>query len=259
MSENQIKDPNRKTTFVLRTSNENRIAYGNFQWPERGYVEAKDWEPTQQCGNGLHGLRLGVGDYSYLSRESKATWQIVEVYDDVIVDLGDKIKYPFGWVVYSGDSGGAIRFLLNEIGKVANAVIAIAQTNGIAAHAQTSGYAAHAQTSGSHAHAQTSGENAHAQTSGSYAHAQTSGDAAHAQTSGSYAHAQTSGENAIAISLGAHAKAKADDDTGCIVLRWYDKSRVRVAVGYVGENIKAGVWYCLDVYGNFVECKGVER
>ena len=237
MSENQVKDPNRKTTFVLRTSDKNRISRNNFQWPESGYVEAPDWEPTRECGNGLHGLKLGKGDYSCLSRESDATWQIVEVYEDVIVNLDNKIKYPFGWVAYSGNSGGAIRFLLTEIGKTLNGLTA-----------QTSGYYAHSQTSGNHAHSQTSGGSAHSQTSGDYAHSQTSGD---------YAHSQTSGKHAVAVALGYEPKAMAEHSTGCIVLQWYDQisKRVRVAVGYVGENIKAGVWYRLDQSGNFVECE----
>ena len=149
---NQLKDTSRKTTFVLRTSDKDRRAHSNFQWPESGYVEAPDWHPTAECGQGLHGLLLGKGDYSHLKLGSDATWQIVEVYEDTVVNIGEKVKFPFGWVVYSGRSAGAIRFLLSEISKIVNVLMN--------KDAATTSYAAHAATTGEHAHAATTGESA---------------------------------------------------------------------------------------------------
>ncbi len=146
---NQLKDTSRKTTFVLRTSDKDRRARSNFQWPESGYVEAPDWRPTAECGQGLHGLLLGKGDYSHLKLGSDATWQIVEVYEDTVVNIGEKVKFPFGWVVYSGRSAGAIRFLLSEISKIVNVLMnKDAATTGEYAHAATTGYSAHAATTG---------------------------------------------------------------------------------------------------------------
>ena len=40
---------------------------------------------------------------------------------------------------------------------------------------------------------------------------------------------------------------------GAIALAWWDGTRPRIAVGYVGEELKADTWYRLDDKGNFVE------
>ena len=214
---NQLKDTSRKTTFVLRTSDKDRRAHSNFQWPESGYVEAPDWHPTAECGQGLHGLLLGKGDYSHLKLGSDATWQIVEVYEDTVVNIGEKVKFPFGWVVYSGRSAGAIRFLLSEISKIVNVLMN--------KDAATTSYAAHAATTG---------------------------ESAHAATTGYAAHAATTGKYAIAVALGKGSMVKAGEN-GCVVIRWQDTDRPRISVGYVGEDIKANTWYKVDGSGHLVE------
>lgn len=38
--------------LVLRSCKEDMTSYNGFQWPEKGYVEAPDWEATGECGNG---------------------------------------------------------------------------------------------------------------------------------------------------------------------------------------------------------------
>lgn len=53
--------------LVLRTCDASRKAYGGFQYPESGPVEAPDWDPRPVCGGGLHGLRWGEGDAERLS------------------------------------------------------------------------------------------------------------------------------------------------------------------------------------------------
>ena len=44
-------------------------------------------------------------------------------------------------------------------------------------------------------------------------------------------------------------------ENGAIALPWWDEAsnRTRFAVGYVGENIKPGVFYTLDGAGEFTE------
>ena len=52
-------------TLMLRTcvrDSEGRLtAHGGFIWPAHGVVEAPDWKPTKECGNGLHGFLRGCG------------------------------------------------------------------------------------------------------------------------------------------------------------------------------------------------------
>jgi hypothetical protein len=104
--------------LILRTSDKNRQAWGGFQWPESGHVEAPDWNPTAQCGNGLHGLALGRGDPGYLFWGVASTWQVVEVDEEVIVDIEGKVKFPYGEVVYSGEMEGALALIAGGVNKI---------------------------------------------------------------------------------------------------------------------------------------------
>jgi hypothetical protein len=76
-------------------------AHGGFRWPKRGKVEAPDWDPRKECGNGLHGALWGEGDGRLLSWADDAKWQVVRV-DSEIVDLGGKVKFKKGYVVFTG-------------------------------------------------------------------------------------------------------------------------------------------------------------
>jgi hypothetical protein len=82
--------------LVLRTCDKDLRAYGGFQWPAAGPVEAPDWEPTPQCGHGLHGYPWGEGDGECLSSAEDAKWLVVEVEEATLVRLdGDgKAKFP---------------------------------------------------------------------------------------------------------------------------------------------------------------------
>ena len=78
--------------YGLRTSDADRRAYGGFQWPESGLVEAPDWKPEAVCGYGLHALLKGEGVSSLLNWTQDATWQLVGF--DEYVELSGKVKFP---------------------------------------------------------------------------------------------------------------------------------------------------------------------
>ena len=103
-------DRSRETVLILRTCKADRTSRNGFQWPEMGYVEAPDWNPSAQCGNGLHGWLRGEGDGS-LVYDGERLGQVVETYLDHIVDLDGKVKFPFGWVVFTGDLHEAARIV----------------------------------------------------------------------------------------------------------------------------------------------------
>ena len=92
-----------KRVLVLRTCDKNMKSFGGFQWPKSGRVEAPDWKPTKECGNGLHGLKEGRGDGSYLSWEESAIWQAVWVQEDLILEFDGKCKFPWCEVACVGD------------------------------------------------------------------------------------------------------------------------------------------------------------
>ena len=95
-------------SLVLRTSKADGTSRDGFQWPAGtpdapAPVEAPDWNPEPTCGRGLHGALRGVGNGSLFSWADDALWQVVEVPMASIVDLGGKIKFPAGRVIYAGD------------------------------------------------------------------------------------------------------------------------------------------------------------
>ena len=100
--------------YVLRTCDKNLRAYGDFQWPESGPVEAPDWQPRATCGNGLHGLLWGAGDASHLATDADAKWLVVAVVATEIVDLDGKVKFPRGEVVFCGERHHAVADIINR-------------------------------------------------------------------------------------------------------------------------------------------------
>jgi len=114
--------------LVLRTSNKDRISRNGFQWPESGPVEAPDWNQEPICGGGLHGALWGEGNGALFNWDGDATWQVVAVLEKDIVDLGGKVKFPRGNVVFSGDQQGATNFLLAN-GGFGRAVIGAKMSN----------------------------------------------------------------------------------------------------------------------------------
>ena len=56
-----FKKPRKGHVLVMRTCTASLTSHKGFVWPESGDVEAPDWDPVASCGNGLHGLKWGVG------------------------------------------------------------------------------------------------------------------------------------------------------------------------------------------------------
>jgi hypothetical protein len=74
-----------------------------FIWPRSGPVECADWQPTKACGNGLHGVLWGEGDGGNpWVWDDTGVWLIVEVDASDVIELGGKVKFPRGVVVFSG-------------------------------------------------------------------------------------------------------------------------------------------------------------
>ena len=123
--------------LVIRTANKDRRSHGGFQWPESGIVECPDWKPTQSCGNGLHGLIDGVGNYALLSTEHDAVWQILRVVRSECIEIDGKVKFPRCEVVYSGTMHGALTRISAEWIRLA--IQSNTATTGNCAHAATTG------------------------------------------------------------------------------------------------------------------------
>jgi hypothetical protein len=124
--------------LCLRTCDAQRRGHGGFQWPESGPVEAPDWSPAPCCGKGLHGLLWGEGEASQLSDFEDAVWLVVAVDAADIVDLGGKVKFPRGEVVYCGDRDGATAYIIANGG--AGKACAYARVTAGDGGAATAGY-----------------------------------------------------------------------------------------------------------------------
>lgn len=97
--------------LILRTCEADMTSHNGFKWPESGPVEAPDWSPKPEIGHGLHGLLWGEGNHWFLDWQEDAKWLVVEVEEKNIIDLGGKVKFPSGVVVFCGGRKEATEFL----------------------------------------------------------------------------------------------------------------------------------------------------
>lgn len=98
------------TRYFLRTCNADMTSRNDFKWPTKGYVEAPDWEPTEKCGNGLHGFLDGEGAGHLADWSPEAKWLVGEIIGDHIY-LGRKIKFRAANVLLTGTRREATDFL----------------------------------------------------------------------------------------------------------------------------------------------------
>ena len=197
-------------TYVLRTCNADMTSRNGFVWPESGPVQCGDWEPTPECGNGLHGLLMGEGNGGLLSWASDSRWLVVEVNASDIVGLGDKVKFPSGDVVHCGDRKSATDFIIAKGADSSKCVGAFVMAGdwGTA-------------SAGDYGTAST-GDNGTA-SAGNWGNA----------SAGAWGTAQAGNDGTASAGYGGTASA---GDWGVINIKWYDGSRYRIATGYVGED-----------------------
>jgi hypothetical protein len=223
-----------KITYMLRCCDSQRRAHGGFVWPESGPVEAPDWQPTQECGHGLHGWLMGAGDASASINHSdpNAVWLVCAVFADDAIDLNSKVKVPRAWVTYSGTRDAAVQQIVDLCGVGVVYATATAGARGTA----TAGDAGTA-TAGARGTA----------TAGARGTA-TAGDAGTA-TAG-YAGTATAGARGTATA----------GEGGIIAIRRWNSKRWRIEVAHVGEDgIEPNRPYRLDDNGCFVRAdKGVD-
>ncbi len=208
------------TVLVLRTCAEDGSSHNGFKWPLSGPVEAKDWKPTKECGDGLHGWLWGHGDWSLKNKAEKIHWLVVEVEQASLIDLGGKVKYPKGNVIANfGHWADAMAFIrarrpAGEATNVATGDYGHASATGDSGHATATGYSGHASATGNYGHASATGYSGHASATGNYGHASATGDYGHASATGDYGHASATGDSGHASATGNSGHASATGDYG---------------------------------------------
>ena len=221
--------------LVLRTCDPDMTSFDGFKWPKRGAVKAPDWDPKPECGKGLHGLLHGCGDADLLYNNPKAKWLIVKVLKGTCIDLGGKVKFPKGTVVYAGTKEEAVKIVAEAY--PGEPVVFANRHSGDDGVSTSGDYGT--STSGDYS-TSTSGYHGNS-TSGDYG----------ISTSGNRG-TSTSGDNGTSTS--GVGGASTSGVNGTLIIKWYDGYRVRTVVAYVGEKgIKQNVAYILDNKGNFIK------
>lgn len=92
---------------VLKIVNKDNKTRKGFKYPNKGLVKCPDWEPIPCCGNGLHGYLPSKNDFMQFSvcgQEDliRRKYLVIEVLGKDMIDLGGKVKFKEGKVIYSG-------------------------------------------------------------------------------------------------------------------------------------------------------------
>ena len=108
------KDVKSDHSLVLRCCQPDGSSSNGFVWPKSGLVACNDFRNTRACGNGLHGWLWGEGDVTAaggVADQADALWLVVEVETKKLVELGGKVKFPSGNVIFSGSRFDAVKFI----------------------------------------------------------------------------------------------------------------------------------------------------
>jgi hypothetical protein len=188
-------------------------------------------------------LLHGCGDDGLLSKNPNAKWFVVKVLKGTCIDLIGKVKFPKGTVVYAGTREEAVKIIAEAYpGEPVVFANRHSEDDGVS----ISGYQG-TSTSGNYG---TSTSGILGKSTSGICGTSISGICGKS-TSGNYG-TSTSGDHGTSISgeLGASTSGYG----GTLIIKWYDGSRYRTAVAYVGENgIEPNVAYKLDVKGKFIK------
>ena len=100
--------------YLLKVVSKDMTGYGGFVWPMSGKVSAPDWDPSPECGGGLHGWLWGEGAGGAANIEPDSRWLVLRARADQVVDLGGKVKVPEADVAFCGDMHEAARYIIDK-------------------------------------------------------------------------------------------------------------------------------------------------
>ena len=230
-------------TYVLKVISKGRTSHGGFVWPTEGVVTAPDWAATAECGRGLHGWLLGVGDVTVSGdrhSDPKAIWLVLKVNKADIVDLGGKVKFPTCEVVFTGNRDNAITEIVKYGALHENIMYGTVTASGNSGKATASGDYGNATASGNYGTANASGNYGTANASGDYGNATASGNSGNATASGNSGKATASGNSGNATASGNSGKATASGNSG-----------KATASGYYGNATASGYYGNATASGNY--------
>jgi O-acetyl-ADP-ribose deacetylase (regulator of RNase III) len=201
--------------LVLRTCDKDFKSYGGFQWPREGYVEAPDFRNNTECGHGLHGLLDGWGNLDLLDWGIDAVAMVVETDRSLIIDLGDKVKFPCGYVKKTGTLAALIGEFRCDAAKIKKEVEDLEKTVGTASHLNSqsaSGDDSQLSASGWNSQLSASGWNSQLSASGDDSQLSASGDDSQLSASGWNSQLSASGNRSQLSASGDDSKLSASGD-----------------------------------------------
>ena len=101
--------------LVLKRCIEGNKAYNDFIYGEPGTeVEAEDWENTQTCGYGLHGLTDGFSNY--FDEKLNGNFVVIKVNKlDGYIELYDKVKFRKGVVLLNTSDIQEVKRMMRSV------------------------------------------------------------------------------------------------------------------------------------------------
>jgi len=278
-------------TLVLVSLNPDHTDAGGNLYPESGEIVCEGFQPNTKITSGLYGTKGGkFTENPYCSVEPGDPWRVIriEANQDVIIISKEYnlIKFRAGTVICSGNLQECAKYVsdhLREDPEVDMEVSSIAGSkiktdsnafhNGFGGEAHTSGAGRLAITTGANAHSIAEGKHSqesHALAFGNKGRAFSAQDHSHAVALKPGSRARCCGESAISISTGIRStsissgnkgisatlatdcQAAAGPD-GILIMSWMSDEKLRVKVGYVGEEIEPNVLYRVE-NDEFIKC-----
>ena len=243
-----------KVLLLKRINKEDRTTYNGFKYGQVGDMAvAPDWDPTPECGGGLHawpwGLGLGAGTKFDIINDE---WLVLAADPADTVNIENtKCKFRKGKIVYSGDFAGAWAMivdgrdaLIREMAK-SGATKDCAASSGDGSTSASSGDGSTSASSGYGSTSASSGCDSKSASSGYNSTSASSGDGSASASAGFGSVSDNIGKGGVAAAIGRNGRAKAGE-SGCIMLtEWIESERRYVPVtGCVGyDGIKANTWY----------------
>ena len=212
--------------YLLRSCNADFSSAhdGSFVWPSTvgAEVEPRAWDPTPECGNGLHGFVRGEGDSSLADWSKSAQWLVFSADPADVIDLqGRKAKVRVARVEHVGQGAtGQDRRLdclayLDRIGRCGAAAMGVMRQGGDRSTL-------------------------------------TGGD--RSTLTGGYGSTLTGGYRSTLT--GGYGSTLTGGYRSTLTAKWWDGTRYRITIGYVGEDgIKADKPYRLNDKGKFCEVR----
>lgn len=215
--------------LLLKCVPTNGRTFNDFQWPLTvgAEVAAPDWDPTPECGHGLHGWPWGLSIGEGKDPDWSATWLVFAAKPEDVIDLGGKAKARAGRIVFVGDWQAAANVV--RAGQIAW----VLHRTQHAPHRDGSGAASSA-----------------------------TGDWGASSATGDYGASSATGACSLAGVTGLNGRVRGGQ-YGVVALAWWNHAQkraemrcARIGCGDGSDGLlKAGVWYQLDEAGAFVERK----